>query len=182
MIFPQCIRTLCQSRLCCKKVAYPLLTMLVFMIVSGCSHHTSSTNASDFNQAEFEHSMQGEQYLHNGQYAAALQEFQAASKISPNDWPPHYKAGIILEQQGRLREAIAEYQTVIRLDFKGLKNPADKARWHFRLAGTLLKAGRPKEAKMEYMAAFQMASQDQQHDRKLAVLAKQSLKSARRLP
>lgn len=182
MISPQFTPTMCQSRLCCKKALYPLLAMLVCMIIPGCSHHTNSATESDFNQAAFEHNMQGEQYLHNGQYSAALQEFQAASKISPNEWPPHNEAGIILEQQGKFREAIAEYQTVIRLDYKGLKNPADKARWHFRLAGAFLKAGRSKEAKSEYMTAFDIASQDQRHDKKLAALAKQSLQSARRLP
>ena len=182
MISPQFTPTMCQSRLCCKKALYPLLAMLVFMTVSGCSRHASSATGSDINQAEFEHDMQGSQYLHNGQYSAALQEFQAASKIGPNDWPPYNEAGIILEQQGKFREAIAEYQTVIRLDYKGLKNPADKARWHFRLAGAFLKAGRSKEAKSEYMTAFDIASQDQRHDKKLAALAKQSLQSARRLP
>lgn len=182
MNFPDSTRTIRQSRLCCKNMFYCLLAILVFMIVVGCSHHTSSATRSNFNQVEFEHAMQGEQYLHNGQYSAALQEFQAASKISPSEWPPHNQAGIILEKQGRLEEAIAEYQTVIRLDYKGLKNPADKAKWHFRLAEAFLKSGRFKEAKSEYVTAFDIASQDHQHDKKLAALAKQSLQSARKLP
>ena len=167
--------------LCRKTAFYLLLTTLIFVSVSGCSRHTRPANEASFNQLAFEHDMQGEQYLRMGKYSAALYEFQSASRISPNDWPPHYKAGIILEQQGRLKEAIEEYQTVIRLDFKELKNPADKARWPFRLAGALLKIGRAKEAKSEYMATSQIAAQDRRHDGKLAALAKQSLRTAKKL-
>ena len=145
-----------------------LLFATLFII--GCSFHKETRS-----DMAFDHGILGEQYWHQSQYVAAVHEFQIASQIDPDFWPYHEKLGMLLEQNGKLSESIAEYRTVIQLDPKALKNPAEKSIWHFRLARALSKAGQAEEAKMEYMNSYRIANQDQMQDKKLAVLAKQAL-------
>ena len=142
---------------------------LAIGLLNGCSLRPQSSA-----DAAFEHEIQGETYFHQGKFAAALQEYRSAIRIEPNAWPAHYKAGVVLEQQGRLQEAIAEYRKVIAIDYT-VKNSADKAWWHLRLAGALSKAGLHQQATTEYNLTYKIASQDHTHSTKLALLAKKSL-------
>ncbi len=155
----------------------PIFLVLVASLLglgAGCSPRTQAPA-----DAAFEHEMQGEIDSHQGRYSAALQEYQTAILINPSGWPAHDRAGRILEQQGRFQEAIAEYHKVIALDYT-VKNPADKAWWHFRLAGALYKAGLHQDAVAEYKLTYKIASQDQMHKKKLALLARQSLYLSRK--
>lgn len=131
-------------------------------------------------QIEIDHSIQGELYLRSGQYGMALQEFRIVSQINPMDWVAHDRAGRILEQECDFTGAISEYQKVIQIDFP-IKYPAEKAGWHFRLAGTLLKAGRRAEAKAEYMNAYRVASTDTRHDKKLSKISHESARFVKSL-
>ncbi len=155
-----------------KNSSFLLLISVAFTLgwLSGCSLHPQASA-----DAAFEHEIQGENYFHQGKFSAALQEYRTAIQIEPNAWPAHYKAGIVLEQQGSLQEAIAGYRKVIAIDYP-VKNPADKAWWHSRLAGVLSKAGLHQQAIAEYKLTYKIASQDQTHSTRLAFLAKESLR------
>lgn len=181
-MIPQYItRTILQLAQSYKRTLALVFAAVVF-VLSGCSHRSNSTLGLGGSGAGTEHYILGKEHLQSGQYPAAFQEFSLASKAEPNNWLFRYELGGILEQQGKPNEAVSEYRKVIQIDYKGLSNPADAARWHFRLAGALYKAGHSQQAKSEYMTAFNIASHDQKHDKNLAALASQSLNMAREQP
>ena len=146
-----------------------ILFLLLLTSFPGCSDHIASSS-----DLALDHLMQGDADRSKGNYPAALQEYQTAASVSPNDWPGHDKAGQILEQEGRFQEAIVEYRKVIAINH-ALRNPAEKALWHFRLAHALSKVGLRQDAVGEYKLTVKIASQDQMHNPKLASLAKKAV-------
>jgi len=157
-----------------RKTFGALIVFLVTIISSGCSPHASLSQAS-----AFDHIMQGDVYYGKRNYTLALQEYQSAISLDPNDWPAHSKAGQVLEKQGKYQEAVLQYRRVIAINYT-VKNPADKAWWHFRLAGALSEAGLYQDALNEYDVTFRLASQDQTHSKKLASLAKEAFSLSHR--
>ena len=55
-------------------------------------------------------------HQHRRQYAEAIQRFQNAVAIDPQETDAHFQLGRIAREQGRLNDALAEYQTVLDQD------------------------------------------------------------------
>jgi tetratricopeptide (TPR) repeat protein len=117
---------------------------------------------------------------HAGRTAEAIEEFEAALRLAPNDAPLHDNLGVTLESAGRTAEAMQHIETALRLDPKyalahsnlgnallrtgdlaaaidqfeeALRLRPDYADAHYNLAGALDRAGRTAEAVRHLEAA-----------------------------
>jgi tetratricopeptide (TPR) repeat protein len=127
----------------------------------------------------------------------AVDDYQQAAKLRPNDIEPHLAAGLLLEKQDRLPDAEREYQQAAALDPKsveavaGLVNvyskskrlpEAEKALRHYleldpqnanahvQLGRVLAAGGSMEAARAEYETALKLAPDDVQAQRELADL------------
>ena len=55
-------------------------------------------------------------YYLRGEYDRAIHHLTRASELEPNYMPTHFVLGCTFIQQGKLEEAIAEFQTIYKLD------------------------------------------------------------------
>lgn len=157
------------------RIVFLIVWVTVFsVIVSGCDQQRTKTRLAT------DHWLKGELGYRNGQYGLALQEFKITLQLDPSNWPAHSKIGMILERNGDLAGAIIEYEKVIQIDYP-ITYPAEKAYWHSRLAGALLKFNKKVEARREYALVYKIASSDQRHSKKLKTLAAQALRMAHQL-
>ena len=89
---------------------------------------------------------QGNQFLTNGAFAEAIQSFQAAIAITPEDEDLHYDLGIAYAQLGKTNEAVKAYE-------KALELFSDYAEVHNNLGNLLMKMGRLDEAQKHFEEA-----------------------------
>ena len=83
-------------------------------------------------------------YQQRRQYTEAIRRFQNAVAIDPEATDAHFQLGRIAREQGRLEDALAEFQTVLRQDEK--HNLSEIRR---DLGGAYLAAGRLADARRE---------------------------------
>jgi len=90
-------------------------------------------------QCSMAHHNLGDALLRRGKVPEAIDQFEQALRIKPDDAETHYNLGIALEQAGRIEEAIAHYQQAsqIRPDF---------VKAHYNLGMALQRTGNIKEA------------------------------------
>jgi tetratricopeptide (TPR) repeat protein len=122
-----------------------------------------------------------------GRLPEAMQEYEAALRMKPNQADAHSNYGNILRNVGRLSEAIEECQTAVRLNpglagahnnlanalldegrtveaiehyREAIRLKPDEAKTHYNLGNAWLKAGRSPEAIREYETALRIDPTD----------------------
>jgi tetratricopeptide (TPR) repeat protein len=86
---------------------------------------------------------------HAGRLAGAVQQFEAALRLSPGDVEIRDNLGVTLEHMGRITEAIQHYETALRL-----KPSFPEA--HCNLGNALLRTGKIAEAIGQYEEALRL--------------------------
>ena len=120
---------------------------------------------------------------HAGRTPEAIQQFEAALRLAPNDATLHDNLGVTLESAGRTAEAMQQFEAALRLDPKyalahsnlgnaflrtgdraaaisqfeeALRLRPDYAEAHYNLGGALDQAGRTAEARQHLEAAVRL--------------------------
>jgi tetratricopeptide (TPR) repeat protein len=86
---------------------------------------------------------------HAGRIPEAIQQFEAALRLTPGDVEVHDNLGVTLEHAGRIAEATQHYETALRL-----KPNFPEA--HSNLGNALLRTGRVPEAIQQYKEALRL--------------------------
>jgi protein O-mannosyl-transferase len=89
--------------------------------------------------------------------------FQYASVIIDNNWLAHARLGLVLGKEGRLDEAIGQYQAALRM------NP-DDADTHYNLANALYRNGRLDEAIGQYQEDLRLNPEDASGHNNLGII------------
>ncbi|MBI3610943.1 MAG: tetratricopeptide repeat protein [Nitrospirae bacterium] len=95
----------------------------------------------------------GSLYFSHGQTEKAVQEFQMALKLEPDNPDVHRNRGVALKKLGRLDESIREYQAALKLK-------PDDAVTHNDLGLFYQDLGRTDEAVQEYQIALKLKPDD----------------------
>lgn len=143
--------------------------ILLWPLFFGCSAKTRQNTEV----LSYEARSNGDTFLAEGKTIAAIQEYQKACHFQPSSWQSHYKLATAYEKLGKLDAAIAEYREIIKIHSRN-SNPSYYAFSHFWLARALDKRGNRDEARKEYLIAYEIASQDKKHNKKIRAIAEQS--------
>lgn len=92
------------------------------------------------------HSHYGAAMFGKGYYAAAMRHFTRAMELKPDNPESHNNVALLLAMEGRLDDAIAEYEKAVRI--------RDEPQFRINLAQALGAAGRFREAAEQYRAAL----------------------------
>lgn len=87
-----------------------LIAALLLLCLTACA------NTARLQEQAGNHIQVGSAYLGSAQYNAALKEFMAAEKLTPDDPKVHYLLGISYQGKGLPDMAIAEFQRAIALN------------------------------------------------------------------
>jgi len=63
-----------------------------------------------------QHTARGAEYMKNGRFADAEQEYRAAVNLAPNDADLHFNLGLALGQEGNAQGAVGEFREAVRLN------------------------------------------------------------------
>lgn len=96
------------------------------------------------------HFRRGNKHFDDGDFRLALEEFQAALALVPDDATLLNNLGVVLSSLGRHDEALSTYDRLLAL------SSADAAAWH-NLGVTLAQLNRYEEAVAAYTRALEMA-------------------------
>lgn len=101
-----------------------------------------------------EHWEKGVAYANNGRWDEAIQEYQAALSLSPDNAAIHYNLGVAYLTKGLCEKAVPEFETALRLfpDFPEARSGLGNA--HYDLADEYNKRGQLQDAIREYQAAI----------------------------
>jgi tetratricopeptide (TPR) repeat protein len=91
----------------------------------------------------------GTAFREKGRVDEAINQFNAALHINPDDADAHNNLGTVFRQKGKVDQAIAEYEKALQI------NPA-LAKAHYNLGIALLQKGKAAEALNEYQKALQI--------------------------
>ncbi len=91
------------------RLAKLVMIPLLFLGLAACA------NTAKLQEQAGSHIQIGSAYLHSAQYTAALKEFLAAEKLTPNDHHVHYLLGISYYGKGLPDMAIAEFKRALAL-------------------------------------------------------------------
>jgi Flp pilus assembly protein TadD len=91
-----------------------------------------------------------------GNYKAAVQAYEKALALSPNDAEAHFDLGLAWGQMGDYIKALSSIDKAIALS-------PDEGRYHYGRGWALMLFGRSEEAKLELMKAAELGSPEARH-------------------
>jgi tetratricopeptide (TPR) repeat protein len=94
----------------------------------------------------------GNVLFHAGRVPEAIQQYERASRLRPDDAGTYYNLGLAFAEEGKLTEAIQEYERALQIK-------ADAAT-HNNLGIALMKVGRTPEAIEQYEQALRIGPED----------------------
>src|SRR3970040_450832 len=85
--------------------------------------------------AVINHFLKGQLLLGEGDFDAALKEFEGASKANPDDAFLHFRLASLYLRKGDLKKALGEAEAAVKLDPKGVDNDLFRAGYFSLLGG-----------------------------------------------